>query len=300
MDKAIIKVSKELRLDQLKLDNAVVIIDESGEPYAGKISAKNQYKIEKPDIIALEEIHKEIHSRGSPSIIAIGGLTAINTAKILSLPRLPHKNLRETVYENKPPDLRPLIIATVPAMCTEATKLTLFFDPVNPVWLMRHTVSPVFLTTPAFLENALQDPKTQVVNHDVSLIKEAPDHNLSTYLSLCGLYEKFGPGPLTILLLTLVSLYPLNIEEVAKNLAKLNVQDAYSRIKIKDDPQSWIEEEAKLREKRPKLYKKMDLLVEHSWTFYSLQLRRYGFKGKTDLYKFYRSLLISLSILGKP
>jgi hypothetical protein len=27
MDKAIIKVSKELRLDQLKLDNAVVIID---------------------------------------------------------------------------------------------------------------------------------------------------------------------------------------------------------------------------------------------------------------------------------
>jgi hypothetical protein len=296
MAEMIIRIVKGIDVGLLEMKNSLFIVDEFGEALAGRLGVKDFLKVERADAVSLEDLHREIHTKDYLSIVGIGGAQAVNSAKILSLPRLPHKILREIIYENKPPAKRVTIIPTVPSLCTDVTRLVLFYDPRNPAWLMRRLAPTTAITTPQYLQEAAQDCRTKAIAMDVYLSSSMSQHTGTTYLWLCNNYEKLGPGPVTVFMLTLASVFSISLDALAREAAKLNVREAFEKIRREEDPYLWMEEEAMFRERKPKLYKKMDLLVEHAWTFYSLQLRKYGFRGKTDVYKFFRSLLTALSI----
>ncbi|ABL78304.1 hypothetical protein [Thermofilum pendens] len=294
-----LKVVESLR-SALRSAGCPVVVDDVGARVAEELGLENVLRVDSADLVGLEKVHAAIHESGARRIVGLGGLPAVNAAKVLASPRLRGKSLREVYYDERKPAVEVLLVPLEPAYCTDLSDLVLVYDSKIPAWLVRRAYGNTYVATFAYLEEAGRSPRTRVVVRDMSLAGYSDVDPGESYVSLCSIYEGRAPGPLLIAAMTLSSILGWSLDGAVEAVAGAKFEEALKEAFEQENPESWLEKEMRLRRAQPRLWKRVDLLVEHAWTFYSLRLRSLGFRGKVEVYKLFRSLLSSLPAVGTP
>ncbi len=268
----------------------IVVVDQCMQPRFDQEIL--QVPVDSIEVFEIDRLRQSIRQE-SPRIAAFGGLYAVNAAKLLISPILSRKNLLETIFERMPQDRKVIVFPSEPALCTEFTGWMLFYEEKIPAYFLayRPQLRPkhVFIKFDEFVENlkkrqhiyyaiAFDLALKQGSRLDTSFLRRP---SFSGYLHLCNMFEKTGPGPLISLLLSISALAKLEILESTKNLV-CHLMSGLKRIfEHKQKDSRFLERildmayrdtdcgelDIDLREK------KLDIYVEHSWSFYSPSFR---------------------------
>lgn len=234
----------------------------------------NCIKVDTLDILSLDSLHSEIHARKPERIVGIGGFTAVNAAKVLSVKRLKKGGLKQAVFENPFPLIPVTLVPTARAFCTEVTPLTIFFDSSVPVYNVLF-IDPETVKVPLNLYS--RNPEQERGGYTPTSWGEG---KLQDYISFCSRAYTRLLDLEFILSLSIAALTGGNLEVAyscirqlsEKPLDEIALQDTFSRI-------------------ARQVERKVDHYVEHTWSFYRNFLVKWGVRNRAQLYKKYVSIL---------
>ncbi|MGC8835852.1 MAG: hypothetical protein ACP5PL_02795 [Infirmifilum sp.] len=264
-------------IDSLELidkEGAVIVYDDPGLA----IKNANSILVDELELTKLDTPHLIIQNSLQQRILGIGGFKAVNAAKILSVKRLRKGGLKQSIFESPRPHIPVTLVPLRPALCSEVSSLTLVLDEKVPVYYTLF-IRPERIVIPekVFMENIKG-------NELVALLLESDTRSLSTgeYVSLCLRLSKRLFGVHFIISLSLAALTGLKLDSVIPCVAKATgyPRAASCDVNVVDKIHTLIE-------------KKIDHLVEHSWSFYMNFLIYWGVNNRGELYRRYLGLKLS-------
>jgi len=255
---------------QLRVPQPSIIIRDEHSPI---LLPGDSFNVSGVSFHELDKIHSELRSRPSSGLVGFGGFNAVNAAKALSVKRLKKGGIKQALFESPAPSRPLMLIPVAPAFCTDITSLTVVYDPDVPVYCVLF-IEPERVIVP------IDVYKTRFEEMRDSLRDLSPTLEGSTfeeYLLFCRSRAPAGLSVEFILSLTIAALGNTGISEALRCVASASRGEACA--------------DAKVAEKVALLVRrKIDHLVEHSWSFYMRFLVHWGVESRRELYSLYSTL----------
>ena len=255
----------------------VYIYDDTAE----FVEDKGFFRVDKLELTYLDSLHLKLQRYNPVIITGIGGFIALNAAKVLSVRRLKKGGLKQAIFENTSPSAHLVLVPTRPALCTEASSLTLVFDANVPTYYVRF-IPP---TQVRILSDVFVSHLEGNTLYTMLFSSPAGKITVQEYISKCKQHSSKLFGTEFIMALSIASHISIDIERVVSCLTSIFKQSSLSSV-------CHGELQASLRRV---LEKKIDNLVEHSWSFYRNFLVYWGVRSRGELYKKYLTLLSFVS-----
>uniref|UniRef100_A0A7J3X737 Iron-containing alcohol dehydrogenase n=1 Tax=Thermofilum pendens TaxID=2269 RepID=A0A7J3X737_THEPE len=255
-----------------------LVADQQGAELLEGFGLSPHVTVERPDVVALEEAWEEVLRGGYSRLVAVGGWAAAGSAKALSLGRRGSLRLREMLFESRAPLRRVVTVPLDVGFCTTLSELSLLWDPIVPAYYIMPLEHTVVLPLEGCEEVLRMDAEQHfTLSRDARLLSldTPPLSNARGVVDFCLGYALRGPGPFLSLVLSLAALAERGPLEASRVLRSL-----YSGEKCPD----WLMRLAR---------RKLDYLVEHAWSYYSLFFAKAGLRSRYEAYRFLRSELRS-------
>ncbi|MEM0376943.1 MAG: hypothetical protein QXJ21_03650 [Thermofilum sp.] len=258
-------------------ERAAILSDELAARELAEIGIQPHFQVRAPDILELEEVKALLDSGGFKSIVAFGGWAAASAARALAVKKHKRLSLRESLFEYLNPSVPVVAVPFSLGFCTPLSEITVIWDSMVPVYYaLLMPLDAVWLPLDKCAEAFLRDPlEAEALRAEAELLGLEPldPSNCSAVLRFCRSYAVHGPGPLLLASASVAAVAGVEIATALK--AVLEAFRNYSC-------EGWLRRAAR---------RKLDLLAEHAWSYYSSFLTKIGVRSSYELLKLLRRVL---------
>lgn len=271
-------VFTRLELIPAKLtERTAILVDQLAEHPLAQLGIQPHFQVKVPEILELEGVKEQLDSGGYQSIAAFGGWAAVSAARVLAITKRKRLSLRESLFEHASPSIPVIAVPFDLGLCIPLSEITLLLDSVVPVYyILRMPLTAVWIPLDRCPGALLQNPlEAEALHVEAELLGlEPPDlSSCSAVARFCHSYTMRGPGPLLLATASIAALAGAAVETVLK--AILDVIRG-------GECGEWLKRIAR---------RKLDLLAEHAWSYYSPCLVRLGVSSSYNTLTFFRQLL---------